>query len=88
MSSTTLDTLPADVARHRVLDTLPPEVARHRVLGTHDACEFVGLSVAEWRKLRRKGQAPSPIMLGTRKQGWRVGDLIDWIASRKQTEAA
>jgi predicted DNA-binding transcriptional regulator AlpA len=63
------------------LDTLPPEVARYRVLGTRDACEFVGVSIAEWRRTRRRGEAPPPIMLGTQRQGWRVGDLIDWIAS-------
>jgi len=32
--------------------------------------------------MRRRGEAPPPIMLGTQRQGWRVGDLIDWIASR------
>jgi len=70
------------------LDTLPADIARHRVLDTRETLRFVGLGHAEWRKLRRKGQAPSPIMLGTRKQGWRIGDLIDWINSRKQPEAA
>jgi predicted DNA-binding transcriptional regulator AlpA len=69
------------------LDTLPPEVARHRVLGTRDACEFVGVSIAEWRRMRRRGEAPPPIMLGTQRQGWRIGDLIDWIASRAQPAA-
>jgi predicted DNA-binding transcriptional regulator AlpA len=64
------------------LDALPAEIARHRVLGTRDACEFVGVSVTDWRRMRRRGEAPAPIMLGTQRQGWRVGDLIDWIASR------
>jgi predicted DNA-binding transcriptional regulator AlpA len=69
------------------LDGLPPEIARHRVLVTRDACEFVGVSIAEWRRMRRRGEAPPPIMLGTQRQGWRVGDLIDWIASRSATAA-
>jgi predicted DNA-binding transcriptional regulator AlpA len=66
------------------LDALPPEIVRHRVLATRDACEFVGVSIAEWRRMRRRGEAPPPIMLGTQRQGWRVGDLIDWIERRKQ----
>jgi predicted DNA-binding transcriptional regulator AlpA len=69
------------------LDKLPPEVARHRVLGTRDACEFVGLSVAEWRKMRSAGEAPAPILITSRKHGWRVGDLIDWIAARAKPAA-
>jgi predicted DNA-binding transcriptional regulator AlpA len=68
------------------LDALPPEIARHRVLGTRDACDFVGLSIPEWRRMRRSGVAPAPILLGSRKQGWRVGDLIDWLASREQSQ--
>lgn len=68
------------------LDALPPEIARHRILATRDACEFVGISIPEWRRMRTRGQAPAPIMLGTRKHGWRVGDLIDWIASRERSQ--
>lgn len=69
------------------LEGLPAEIARHRVLNTRETCKFISLSVAEWRKLRGRGEAPAPIQLGTKKQGWRVGDLIDWIASRS-AEAA
>jgi predicted DNA-binding transcriptional regulator AlpA len=69
-----------------VLDQLPPEIARHRVLSTRDCCEFVGVSIAEWRRMRRAGEAPPPILIGTQKQGWRIGDLIDWIASREQPQ--
>ena len=68
------------------LDALPPEIARHRVLATRDACEFVGVSISEWRELRIRGEAPAPIMIGSKKQGFRVGDLIDWIASRERSQ--
>jgi len=70
------------------LDTLPTELARHRILSTRETCEFVGISVPEWRRMRGSGEAPAPIMIGTRKHGWRVGDLIDWIASRPQQQSA
>jgi predicted DNA-binding transcriptional regulator AlpA len=70
------------------LDALPPEITRHRILHTRDACEFVGVSIAEWRKMRARGEAPLPIQIGTQRQGWRVGDLIDWIASRARQQTA
>jgi predicted DNA-binding transcriptional regulator AlpA len=69
-----------------VLDQLPSEIARHRVLATRDACEFVGVSISEWRNLRARGEAPPPIMLGSKKHGWRVGDLIAWLESRQSQD--
>jgi predicted DNA-binding transcriptional regulator AlpA len=69
------------------LEGLPAELARHRILTTTETLEFVKISPAEWRKLRAAGKAPRPVMLGTRKQGWRIGDLIDWVSSRVQPAA-
>jgi predicted DNA-binding transcriptional regulator AlpA len=69
------------------LDDLPVELARHRVLSTPDTCKFLGISVAQWRELRRLGETPPPIMLGTKKQGWRILDLIHWIESRGEQAA-
>ena len=71
-----------------MLDTLPPELSRHRILDTRETCEFVSVSVAQWRRMRSLGETPAPIMLGSKKQGWRIGDLIDWLASRAQPRAA
>jgi predicted DNA-binding transcriptional regulator AlpA len=64
------------------LDTLPAGLARHRILDTRETCKFVGISIAQWRRLRSGGEAPSPVMIGIRKHGWKVGDLIAWIDSR------
>jgi predicted DNA-binding transcriptional regulator AlpA len=69
------------------LADLPVELARHRVLNTPDTCKFLGISVAQWRELRRLGETPPPIMLGTKKQGWRILDLIRWIESRGEQAA-
>lgn len=79
----------AEKQRRRLaaLENLPPEIARHRILDTAETLEFVKLCPAEWRKLRAAGKAPRPVMLGTRKQGYRIGDLVDWIASRRQPAA-
>jgi predicted DNA-binding transcriptional regulator AlpA len=71
-----------------LLENLPPDLGRQRVLSTRQACEFVGISVAHWRRIRAHGEAPAPILIGTRKHGWKVADLIDWIASRSQSKAA
>jgi predicted DNA-binding transcriptional regulator AlpA len=79
------DAQPRSKRQHSVIDSLPLELSRRRVLCTIDACTFTGVSVAEWRRLN---QAPPPIMIGSRKQGWRIGDLIDWIESRAQREPA
>jgi predicted DNA-binding transcriptional regulator AlpA len=70
-----------------ILDTLPPELGRHRVLGTRDTWEFVGISIPDWRRKRALGETPPAIKIGSRKLGWRLGDLIDWVASRQQTVA-
>jgi predicted DNA-binding transcriptional regulator AlpA len=69
------------------LSNLPPEIARHRVIGTADSAAFAGFSTVHWRRLYKAGLAPKPVQLGGRKLGWRVGDLIDWLASHKREAA-
>ena len=64
-----------------VIDNLPPDLARHRVLDTAESAAFCKLSVPHWRRLYRCGQAPKPIKIGSRKLGWRIGDLIRWLDS-------
>jgi predicted DNA-binding transcriptional regulator AlpA len=70
------------------IENLPTELARHRVLDTRQTCQFVNVSVAQWRRLRTCGEAPTPRQLGKRKHGWRVGDLIDWLDSREPEQNA
>jgi predicted DNA-binding transcriptional regulator AlpA len=65
---------------------LPAELARHRILDTNETCKFIGVSVAQWRRLRTNGEAPALVMIGTRKHGWKVGDLIAWIDSRASAQ--
>jgi predicted DNA-binding transcriptional regulator AlpA len=65
------------------LDQLPADVVRHRVLDTAEAAEFCKFSVAHWRRLHRSNQVPSPVRLSTRKYGWRIGDLVEWIEARR-----
>lgn len=64
------------------LDFLPPELARSRILGSADAAAFWGVSLPHWRRLYRLNQVPEPIRLSERRLGWRIGDLIDALATR------
>lgn len=78
-----LEALPAKLSPG-ALDSLPSELSRQRILDTQQTLEFVGSSPANWRRLRQRGLAPAPIQIGLRKQGWRIGDLIDYLESRSQ----
>jgi predicted DNA-binding transcriptional regulator AlpA len=60
-----------------VLDTLPAELTRHRILSAAQAAQLWGVSLPHWRRLYRLGKVPAPIHIGERKLGWRAGDLID-----------
>jgi predicted DNA-binding transcriptional regulator AlpA len=64
------------------LDTLPADLARYKVLSTAEAAAFCNFSVPHWRRLYRSKDVPSPIKLSARKLGWRVGDLVAWLAQR------
>jgi predicted DNA-binding transcriptional regulator AlpA len=70
------------------LDSLPADIARHRVLTTAEAAKFWGISVPHWRRLYRDKVVPAPIQITERRYGWRVGDLIDALERRSQQAAA
>lgn len=59
------------------------EISRHKVMSTAEAAAFLNFSIPHFRRLYRNGAVPAPIQLSTRKLGWRVGDLIDWLAARE-----
>jgi predicted DNA-binding transcriptional regulator AlpA len=67
------------------VDGLPAAFGRNKVLNTRDTCKFLGFSVAHWRRLRAKREAPPGVRIGTRIQGWRVGTLIEWLETRSQS---
>jgi predicted DNA-binding transcriptional regulator AlpA len=64
------------------LNSFPPDQTRNRILDSRQASEFWGVSIAHWRRLYRAKKVPSPIRIGDRKYGWRIGDLIDGLAER------
>jgi predicted DNA-binding transcriptional regulator AlpA len=64
------------------IDSLPAELARHRILNSSQSAAFINVSLPHFRRMYRNGSVPKPIQMGARKLGWRIGDLIDWLASR------
>ncbi len=69
------------------IDLLPADLARHRILDAVGAAAFCNYSVAHWRRLHHAGKAPPPIRLGSRKYGWQISDLIDWIEAHRDRAA-
>lgn len=61
---------------------LPPDIARQRVLDERTAADFIGLSHMTLERMRKLGTAPRHIPLSTRRLGYRVCDLLDWLDAR------
>lgn len=64
----------------------PSDLDRKRILPTDQALKLVCSSPANWRRMRRLNIAPAPVQIGLRKQGYRVGDLLDFIDGRSQQQ--
>jgi len=43
---------------------------------------FLGFSKNYFRVAAQRGDVPAPVRLTERKVGWRIGDLVDWLAAR------
>jgi predicted DNA-binding transcriptional regulator AlpA len=71
-----------DLPSSSAVRNLPPGLGLNQILKTEDACKFLGISLAHWRRLRTNGEAPPPVRIGARINGWRVSDLIAWCDSR------
>jgi prophage regulatory protein len=64
------------------LANIPSDLSRDRLLGSGQSAEFLGLSVAHFRRLYRTNKVPAPIRIGERKYAWRLGILIDFVAAK------
>jgi predicted DNA-binding transcriptional regulator AlpA len=65
-----------------ILNNLPTDLARYKVLNTAEAAAFCNFSIPHWRRLYRAKDVPPPLKLSTRKLGWRLGDLVDWLQAK------
>jgi predicted DNA-binding transcriptional regulator AlpA len=70
-----------------VLAHLPSELNRERLLGTEQTAEFLGISIPHFRRLYRAKKVPTPIKIGERKYGWRLGVLIDFVTAKSEKAA-
>jgi predicted DNA-binding transcriptional regulator AlpA len=64
--------------------SLPVELATRRVLSIEASAEFIGVSVNTCRRMYESGTLPKPISLNSRKLGYQVCTLIDWLEVRKK----
>ena len=64
----------------------PPPHVRHRVIRTSEVARRLGVSRTTLWRLRRTGDFPPPLRLGTATEhpllGWLERDVDDWLASR------
>lgn len=58
------------------------EIERCRIKRAEEAAAYLGMSLPDFRRKYRSGDAPQPIPLGDRLLGWRTGDLVDWVKQR------
>jgi predicted DNA-binding transcriptional regulator AlpA len=65
-----------------VLSNLPSDLNRERLLDTAQTAEFLGMSIPHFRRLYRARKVPTPIKIGERKYGWRLGGLIDFVTAK------
>jgi predicted DNA-binding transcriptional regulator AlpA len=70
------------------LAALPTEAVTGRILNSRQAAQYWGVSLPHWRRLYRARKVPTPIRIGDRKYGWRLGALIDALAERAKTSGA
>ena len=64
-------------------EKLPTDLIHDRIVNTFEAAAFVGFSQSHFRALVRTGRAPAPLRLSTRKLGWRISTLREWVAAKE-----
>ena len=70
------------------LDIIPATLNRERLLDSAQSAEFLGFSLPHFRRLYKAQKVPAPVKIGERKLGWRLGGLIDFVASKAEARAA
>jgi hypothetical protein len=61
---------------------IPEGIESHRVVDEASAASIIGVSTGYLRTLRRSGKGPSHVQLGTRRVGYRLKALVDWVDAR------
>jgi prophage regulatory protein len=58
------------------------EFQRNKLLGTAETAEYLNISVPHLRRCVREKKVPEPIRITSRKLGWKLGDLIDFVNAK------
>ena len=58
-----------------------------RLLRRAEVCELVGLARSSLYRMINAGNFPRPVMVGPKSVRWRMADVKDFIATRKETLA-
>lgn len=58
-------------------------IDRMKAINKKRLLELVGVSYTTWWRLERAGNAPKRIRLSAGRVGWRLGDVLDFLASRE-----
>ena len=53
-----------------------------RVVSESAAAQYCSLSLVHFRRLRRDNKGPKHVRLSTRRIGYRVRDLLNWLDER------
>lgn len=72
----------------RFLQSLPEHAQRERIIDRRYLPPIVLLSEPQIDRKVKSGDFPPPIRLSERRVGWRLGDVLDWLASRQKASDA
>lgn len=64
-------------------EELKQSVDRQKAINKKRLLELVGISYSTWWRLERAGKAPKRIRLSAGRVGWRLGEVLDFLASRE-----
>lgn len=59
-----------------------------RMVRPAEAAKILSLSVSTLRRLELRGEFPPRIVLGANSVGWRLADLLAWMAARPTVQGA
>ncbi len=62
---------------------LKQSVDRQKAINKKRLLELVDVSYSTWWRLERAGKAPKRIRLSPGRVGWRLGEVLDFLASRE-----
>jgi prophage regulatory protein len=69
------------------LANIPSDLNQERLLDSEQTAEFLGMSIAHFRRLYRAKKVPAPIKIGERKYAWRLKGLIDFVTEKSEKAA-